>query len=72
MPILRAAKLANCSTLEIVQLILDKRLTQIRVAPAGTGFLSVFVDPAEVEPLVRRDLQFPVTAIRNPPLHQSV
>ncbi|WP_417683979.1 hypothetical protein [Roseibium sp.] len=54
-PILRAAKMANCSTPEIVQLILDGRLDTIRTDPELTGFLSVLVDPDEVKPLVRRD-----------------
>ncbi|GAB2206299.1 TniQ family protein [Roseibium sp. ROS1] len=54
-PILRAAKMANCSTLEVVQLILDNRLGTIRTDPDLTGFLAVLVDPEEVKSLVRRE-----------------
>ncbi len=54
-PILRAAKLANCSTPEIVQLILDGQLDTVRTVPELTGFLSVLVDPDEVKPQVRRE-----------------
>ncbi len=54
-PILRAAKMANCSTLEVVQLILDSRLRTIRTDPELTGFLAVLVDPEEVKSLVRRE-----------------
>ncbi|WJS00319.1 TniQ family protein [Roseibium aggregatum] len=54
-PILRAVKMANCSTSEVVQLILDRRLGTIRMDPDLTGFLAVLVDPEEVKSLVRRE-----------------
>lgn len=54
-PILHAVKMANCSTSEVVQLILDRRLGTIRMDPDLTGFLSVLVDPEEVKSLVRRE-----------------
>ncbi|ERP97769.1 hypothetical protein Q669_21425 [Labrenzia sp. C1B10] len=54
-PIRRAAKLANCSTSEVVQLILDRRLGMIRTDPDLAGFLAVLVDPEEVKSLVRRE-----------------
>ncbi|MES0881769.1 TniQ family protein [Roseibium sp. SCP14] len=54
-PILRAAKLANCTTPEVVKLILKGNLRTIRLDPEETGFLSLLVDPSEVKPLVRRE-----------------
>lgn len=52
-PILKAQKLANCSTLEVVQLILEHRLRTLRTDPNETGFLSILVDSEEVKSLVR-------------------
>lgn len=46
------AKRASCSAMEIVRLLLDGKLTQIRVRPSQVGYLSVAVDPEEVKPLV--------------------
>lgn len=54
-PIRHAAKLANSSTPEVVQLILNGRLETVRTDPDVTGFLSVLVDPEEVKSLVRRE-----------------
>ncbi|WP_417682743.1 TniQ family protein, partial [Roseibium sp.] len=53
MPILRAAKVANCTTLKVVQLILDGHLFNVRTSPEETGFLSVLVDLEEVKTHVR-------------------
>ncbi|QFT31910.1 hypothetical protein FIV00_15560 [Labrenzia sp. THAF82] len=52
-PILKAQKLANCSTLKVVQLILERRVRTLRTDPKETGFLSILVDPEEVKSLVR-------------------
>ncbi len=54
-PILHAAKVANCTTLKVVQLILDGRLFTVRTSPKETGFLSVLVDLEEVKSHVRRE-----------------
>ncbi|MEP2707633.1 MAG: hypothetical protein ABJQ71_19760 [Roseibium sp.] len=52
---MRAAKMANCATPEIVQLILEGRLNTIQTDPELTGFLSVLVDPDEIKLHVRRE-----------------
>lgn len=50
-----AARRANCSSSEVVRLLLDRRLKTVRLDPAERGYLSVLVDPQEVRPLVRGD-----------------
>ncbi|MXQ12352.1 TniQ family protein [Microvirga makkahensis] len=52
-PIQSAAKRACCSAMEIVQLILDRKLTRIGRQADIAGYLSVLVDPEEVMPLVQ-------------------
>ncbi|MDR6632655.1 hypothetical protein J2X72_001439 [Phyllobacterium sp. 1468] len=53
-PLLAAKKRACCTTLEIIQLILDRKLTRVRKLPGERGFMSVLVDMDEVLPLVRK------------------
>ena len=48
-----AAKHASCSAMEIVRLIIDGTLSQVRYQPDRQGYLSIEVDPDEVKPLVR-------------------
>ncbi|WP_416355893.1 TniQ family protein [Aureimonas phyllosphaerae] len=52
-PILAAAKKANCSVMEVVQLLLDRRLRAVRITPKLKPFPSIMVDPKEVGALVR-------------------
>ncbi|WP_279483307.1 TniQ family protein [Aureimonas sp. SK2] len=52
-PILSAAKKANCSVMEVVQLLLDRRLRAVRIKPNLKPFPSIAVDPKEVGTLVR-------------------
>jgi hypothetical protein len=55
-PILNAAKRACCSSVEIVHLILDLKLTRIGRRSGVAGYLSVLVDPEEVKPFVQRQV----------------
>jgi hypothetical protein len=48
-----AARRANCSAIEIVNLLLDHRLTKVGMDHGARGFLSVLVDIDEVKSLVR-------------------
>ncbi|MCQ8781554.1 TniQ family protein [Mangrovibrevibacter kandeliae] len=48
-----AMKACNCSAVEVVTLILDRRLPTIAVNPNAAGYMSVLVDPEELRPLVR-------------------
>jgi hypothetical protein len=48
-----ASKKASCSAMEIVELILDGTISQVRHRPGELGYLSVEVDPEEIKPLVR-------------------
>ncbi|QRM31344.1 TniQ family protein [Microvirga sp. VF16] len=52
-PIPVAAKRACCSAMEIVRLILDRKLACIRRRADVAGYLSVLVDPEEVKPYVQ-------------------
>ncbi|MBL0405303.1 TniQ family protein [Microvirga aerilata] len=52
-PIPSAAKRASCSAMEIVRLILDRKLARVRRRADVAGYLSVLVDPEEVKPLVQ-------------------
>ncbi len=49
----KAAKLANCSAIEIVRLILDRKLAWIGQRAGVSGYLSVLVDGDEIKRLVR-------------------
>jgi hypothetical protein len=53
MPIQSAAKRASCSAMEIVRLILDRKLARVRRRADAAGYLSVLVDPEEVKPFVQ-------------------
>ena len=48
------AKTARCSAVDIVQMLLERRLTRVRLAPDLTGFRSVLVDPDEIRQLMHR------------------
>ena len=48
-----AARRANCSQVEIVQLILDRKLKTVRLLPEERGYLSLLVNVEEVKPHVR-------------------
>ncbi|TXH38856.1 MAG: hypothetical protein E6Q98_01250 [Rhodospirillaceae bacterium] len=50
-----AAKKANCSAAEVVNLILEGKLAWKGIDPAETGYLSLLVDLIEIKQLVRRD-----------------
>lgn len=50
-----AARTARCSAVDVVGLLLDRRLARVRRAPDLTGYMSVLVDPNEIRPLVHRD-----------------
>ncbi|WP_457093361.1 TniQ family protein [Microvirga sp. P5_D2] len=52
-PIPSAAKRASCSAVEIVRLILDRKLTRVRRRADVPGYMSVLVDPDEVKPFVQ-------------------
>lgn len=52
-PIPSAAKRASCSAVEIVRLILDRKLARVRRRNDAAGYLSVLVDPEEVKPFVQ-------------------
>ena len=51
--ILGAAKRATCSTMEVVRLLLERRLSRVGRDAGSRGYLSVLVDPDEVRGLVR-------------------
>jgi len=51
-PIPAAAQRATCSAVKVVELILDRKLTRVRLHPDVPGFLSVMVDPEEVKGLL--------------------
>ncbi|TXM66126.1 hypothetical protein [Methylobacterium sp. WL120] len=53
--VMQASRRANCSLAEVMQLILDGRLLDVRRPPGEGGLLVVEVDPVEVKNLVRRD-----------------
>jgi hypothetical protein len=53
LPIPAAAKRACCSAMEIVGLILDRKLSGVRRRADVAGYLSVLVDPGEVKPFVQ-------------------
>jgi hypothetical protein len=55
--ILKAAKRCNCSTMEIVGLRLEGRISKVARDPDVHGYLSVLVDPEEIAPLVRLEDQ---------------
>jgi hypothetical protein len=48
-----AAKRANCSAVEVLRLILDKKLAWVGRDAATQGYLSVLVDVHEIRPMVR-------------------
>ncbi|WP_048710268.1 TniQ family protein [Microvirga massiliensis] len=52
LPIPAAAKRACCSAMEIVGLIMDRKLPRVRCRVGVVGYLSVLVDPEEVKPFV--------------------
>jgi hypothetical protein len=52
-PIPTAVKRASCSAMEIVRLILDRKLTRVMRRPDAAGYPSVLVDPEEVKPFVQ-------------------
>jgi hypothetical protein len=52
-PIPTAAKRASCSAMEIVRLILDRKLVRVMRRPDAAGYLSVLVDPEEIKPFVQ-------------------
>lgn len=49
----KAAKRANCSAAEIIRLLIDRKLTRVGRDPADHGYLSILVEPSEIEPIVR-------------------
>jgi hypothetical protein len=51
-PIPAAAQRATCSAVKVVELILDRKLTRVRLHPDVPGYLSVMVDPEEVKDLL--------------------
>lgn len=51
-PIPAAAQKATCSAVKVVELILDRKLTRVRLHPDVAGFLSLMVDPEEVKGLL--------------------
>ena len=51
-PISAAAQKATCSTMKVVELILERKLARIRFHPDVAGYLSVLVDPNEVKGLL--------------------
>ena len=53
MPIPTAARWACCSAMEIVRLILDRKLARVGRRTDAAGYLSVLVDPREVQPFVQ-------------------
>jgi hypothetical protein len=53
MPIPTAAKWACCSAMEIVRLVLDRKLARVGRRTDAAGYLSVLVDPREVQPFVQ-------------------
>ncbi len=55
MTIAAAAKRTCCSAMEIVRLILDRRLRWVGSWTATTGFLSLLVDATEVKRLIRSE-----------------
>lgn len=55
MTIAAAAKRTCCSAMEIVRLILDRRLRWVGSWPATTGFPSLLVDVTEVKRLIRSE-----------------
>jgi hypothetical protein len=52
-PISRAAKRANCSQMEVVDLLVNDRLTTVGLNPASSGYAAVHVDLEEVRQKVR-------------------
>lgn len=52
--VMQASRRANCSLAEVMQLILDGRLLNVRRLSGESGLLAVEVDPVEVKNLVRR------------------
>lgn len=52
-----ATRTAECATPDIVRMLLEKQLQNVRIDPNKTGFQSVFVDPAEVRTVVTSRLQ---------------
>ncbi|MCB8840620.1 hypothetical protein [Aurantimonas sp. VKM B-3413] len=48
-----AAARANCSAVEIVNMLMERRLATVRRLAGERGFMSVLVSPEEVRPLVR-------------------
>lgn len=52
LPISAAAQRATCSAVKVVELILDRKLTRVRLHPDVPGYLSVMVNPEEVRALL--------------------
>lgn len=52
LPIPAAAKKAACSAMQIVELVLGKKLARIRLRPGVSGYLSILLDPVEVKGLI--------------------
>ena len=57
-----AAKRAICSSMEIVELILNRQLPTVKRAPGTAGFLSLLVDVDEIRSKVRGEYHGEVTA----------
>jgi hypothetical protein len=57
MDIPTAAKAARCSAVDIVSMVLDRRLTRVRRAPGIDGYMSVLLDVTEVRRLLDRPSQ---------------
>ncbi|MCT8991092.1 TniQ family protein [Chelativorans sp. SCAU2101] len=51
-PLIAAAKHSCCAVMDVVALVLDRKLSRIGRDPGQIGFLSVLVDAEEVRPLV--------------------
>ncbi|PZQ94669.1 MAG: hypothetical protein DI533_21700 [Cereibacter sphaeroides] len=48
-----AAKRADCSALEVIDLLLNGDLSDVAIDPINRGYLSILVNPGEISPLVR-------------------
>lgn len=52
-PILEAAKRANCGVLEVIKLLLADQIQHVRLDSSQSGFTSIRIRPDELKPLVR-------------------